>query len=545
MKYICLLVAVSCAFLVTTAAGQSSPDIVLVNGKIFTGDNSTASATAIAIIRERISAVGTDEVIRRMAGARTRVIELNGRTVVPGFNDAHTHIQPEPEAFRLNFTSMEPSWAEVSTAVRTAVKAVKPREWIFGAVGGDAFTNPELNRANLDTLAPNNPVLLTTYYGHGTVVNSHAMRLLNIPENVADPAGGWYERDSKTRRFNGRIFEYAQWRIHRLVADMVSDAAIIARIKKMGAEAAAFGITSMQIMPTISGQRFVRLLDQANLPIRIRAMPFSLTTPRGRDLSEIRAVARMRPANRKITTDGIKWILDGTPFEHGSAMRKPYADRPDFRGKLNFPKNEVEAMVRESVALNQQLLIHCSGDRCAETVMDAMENVGRGRIDWKTKRVRIEHGDAVAGDLIERARRLGIIVVQNPTHFTVTEMLYKRWTPQMIFSTQRSLIDGGVHYALGSDGPMNPFLNIMLATIHPARPTEAISRPRAVEAYTSGSAYAEFAETEKGTLAAGMLADLAVLSQDIFSVPTGALPETTSVMTIVGGKIVHDAKAVK
>ena len=144
-----------------------------------------------------------------------------------------------------------------------------------------------------------------------------------------------------------------------------------------------------------------------------------------------------------------------------------------------------------------------------------------------------------------RARNLGVIVVLNPAHFLPPDMIYARYSPQTKFFPFRSLIEAGIPVALGSDGPMNPFLNIMLATIHPSRPTEAITREQAVRAYTYGSAFAEFAENEKGTIAKGRLADLVVLSQDIFVAPVPGLPNTRSVLTIVGGKIVYDAKALK
>jgi predicted amidohydrolase YtcJ len=147
--------------------------------------------------------------------------------------------------------------------------------------------------------------------------------------------------------------------------------------------------------------------------------------------------------------------------------------------------------------------------------------------------------------LIERAKRLGVIIVQNPTHFSTVDMIYARYSPKTKFLTARSLIEADIPFALGSDGPMNPFLNIMLAAIHPARPTEAITREQAVRAYTSGSAYAEFAESEKGTLTKGKLADLTVLSQDIFTAPVPVLPKTQSLLTIIGGKIVYDAKILR
>jgi hypothetical protein len=161
------------------------------------------------------------------------------------------------------------------------------------------------------------------------------------------------------------------------------------------------------------------------------------------------------------------------------------------------------------------------------------------KVDWPAKRVRLEHGDGVIADLVPRARKLGVIVVQNPSHFADAELFHQRWGTDM--QRLRSLLDAGIPLALGSDGPMNPFLNILFATTHPAAPTEAITREQAVAAYTYGSAFAEFAEHDKGTLAVGKLADLVVLSQDIFAVPVPELPKTHSVLTLVGGKVVYDA----
>jgi hypothetical protein len=272
-------------------------------------------------------------------------------------------------------------------------------------------------------------------------------------------------------------------------------------------------------------------------------MPFPPTTPAGRDASELRQIDTLRNVNSKVTVSGIKWILDGTPIERGAAMRKPYADRPERRGALNFAESEIVAMIRESLALKQQILLHCAGDRTAEVVFDALEKSGAG-VDWTSKRVRIEHGDGVYGDLLARARKLGVIIVQNPSHFD-RNLVGDRFAADTPFFPLRSYIEAGIPIAIGSDGPMNPFLNIMLASIHPMRPAEAITREQAVQAYTAGSAFAEFAESEKGALAVGKRADLAVLSHDVFAVATPALPAISSVLTLVDGEIVHDAGVLK
>jgi predicted amidohydrolase YtcJ len=526
------------------ASGQQEPaDIVLLNGKVFTAEPGKPFAEAVAIRGERIIAVGTSAEIEKIAGATTRRIDLQGRAVVPGFNDAHMHFMRMPQGFFLEFKTMEPSWEETRAAIEAAVKHAPAGTWIFGFVGRAVAMNPEVTRKALDVIAANHPVLLPAYYGHGYILNSRAMPLLQIADEEPDPAGGYFERDTDgSKRINGRYWEYPSWRSLRILSDRVSDDEAIQSLREMATTAVRYGITSMQVMPFMEIDRFVRLLTKADLPTRARAMAFPLTTHRGRDLSEVRQLLKTDSVGQKVSVGGIKWVLDGTPIERGAALRRPYKDRPDWRGRLNFPESEIAAMVEESLEYKQQLLAHCAGDRASEALLDALEKVG-GKVDWKTKRVRIEHGDGVIADLIPRAAKLGVIVVQNPTHFSEPELARTRMGAEV--SPMRSLLEAGVVLALGSDGPMNPYLNIMFATTHPSNPREAITREQAVRAYTQGSAFAEFSEGEKGTIAKGKLADLVVLSQDIFAAPVAELPKTMSLLTVVGGKIVFDGMVSK
>ena len=527
-------------------AAQPRADLIFLNGKIFTSDPSRSNATALAIRGGLIQAVGDDNVVRKLAGQNTRIIDLGGRTVVPGFNDAHAHFGPMFQGIDLEFNTHEPTWAQTQAAIEKAVANAPKGKWIFGAVGGTVINDPSANRATLDRIAPENPVLLNAYFGHGSIINSRGLEVFKISDSMKDPAGGRFERGEKTRKLTGRMFEYPAWNLHRILVEQGTDEQLTAELQKQASYAASLGITTMQLMPGFSTGRFVRILNGAKLPVRVRAISFPGTTANGRDLGDVRSLATSKPTSQNISVSGIKWILDGTPIERGAAMRTAYLDTPGSTGHLNFSVSEIEKIVRESIEADQQLLLHAVGDLAVEAALDAMDKVGAERkIHWPSKRVRIEHGEGVTGDLVERARKLGVIVVQNPSHFTVVEEIHTRWGRETKFSSQRSLINSGVRYAIGSDGPMNPFLNIMFAATHPARPGEAITREEAVRAYTSGSAYAEFAESRKGMLRAGMLADLAVLSQDIFIVPLGALPGTTSVLTIVGGHIVHDANVLK
>ncbi len=527
------------AWLPFTALGQAAPaDLILTNGKVFTADPARPTAEAIAIRGERIVAVGTTAEMNVFAGATTRRIDLQQRVVTPGFNDAHFHFGPDPKGFQVHFDTNEPSWAQVSAAIEQAVQQTPRGTWIFASVGYGVVLDEHVTRAALDQLAPDHPVLLRAYYGHGDIANSKALPLLHLADDEPDPAGGYYERVAGSKEINGRFWEYAQWKPNRVLASAVSDEEALAALHEMADGALRAGITSLQIFPAMPIERFANLVVKADLPVRIRAIAFSPTTPSGRDLSEIRELGRLQFPGSKVSISGIKWIVDGTPIEWGAALRNDYADRPGWHGRLNFPESEVAAMLDESLQFHQQLLLHAVGDKTAAVIFDAMEATDSGKTDWKSKRLRIEHGEGVIADLIPRARALGVIVVQNPSHFGFAELFRKRWHSPM--GPLRSLIEAGVPVALGSDGPMNPFLNIMFASTDPSNPTEAITREQAVRAYTAGSAFAEFAEQEKGSIAPGKLADIVVLSQDVFAVAVPDLPKTRSVLTIVGGHVAYE-----
>jgi predicted amidohydrolase YtcJ len=195
--------------------------------------------------------------------------------------------------------------------------------------------------------------------------------------------------------------------------------------------------------------------------------------------------------------------------------------------------------MKEAFDSKEQTLLHVAGDRTAAAVFDAMRAVGPAE-EWRKKRVRFEHGDGLHPDLIALAKEFGVVVVVNPAHI-VARSLY----PKGPYMPVKSLLKAGVPVAIGSDGPMNPGLNLLLVTTMPGNAAEGITREEAVDAYTRGSAFAELAENEKGTIAAGKLADLAVLSQDIFRVPLDELPDTKSVLTIVDGKVAFDGGVLK
>src|ERR1700674_2248383 len=250
MKRIALTVLLG-ALLPLSVLGQQAPaDLILLNGKIFTANSVQPYAQAVAIRGERIIAVGTSVDIKSLTGVKTRLIDLQGRVVIPGINDAHFHFMPDPKGYTLQFKSMNPSWKEAVDAIETAVKQTPQGTWIFGDLGLAEKPGPEATRFALDRIAANNPVLLR-YDGHGYIINSKAMPLLHIAEEEPDPVGGSYERVEGSQRINGRLSEYAQWKPNRLLISQVSDEDIIRHLRALADEAVRYGITSMQIMSSM------------------------------------------------------------------------------------------------------------------------------------------------------------------------------------------------------------------------------------------------------------------------------------------------------
>jgi predicted amidohydrolase YtcJ len=483
-----------------SAAANADPSIVLLSGKVFTGDTARPFAEAVAIEGDRISAVGTTAEIRALAGARTQVIDLGGRLVIPGINDAHMHPGFAAPVFRLE-PSMNPTRAAMEAAIHNAAEETTPDTWIFMTIGPTVLLDPEINADSLETFAGGRKVLLNAFTGHGAILSNAAMNDLGIARDK-DPPGGWYGRDADGR-MDGRAYEYAQYVFERRIADTATDAELLENVRSWADEALAYGITSTQVMPWGSEPRFIDAVARAKTPLRVRVIDF------------------LDHADTK--TDAVKWILDGTPIERNAALRNgKYA--AGGKGRLNF--SDFTAKARAAAASKRQLLVHASGDLAVETALKAFAE------NPTLVRPRIEHGDGLQRDLFPLAKQTGAVIVQNPSHFEARPLFPLDSDYQIV----KSIVQAGIPFAIGSDGLTNPYLNILMAT---QNGDQSLTREEALRAYTSGSAYAEMKEREKGTIAKGMLADLAVLSQDIFEVPPPALPETQSVLTIVGGKIAY------
>jgi predicted amidohydrolase YtcJ len=550
------LAAAAASLLGSVPVTAQTPDLVLTGGKVFTADSARPWAQAIAISGERIIAVGSDADVTKLAAGATRRIELGGRVVVPGFNDAHAHLgchavsSPNPAAVALATISddpfADPPFATAADSLRALAARLPTGHWIGANIGPTVLEDSGARRVALDVVAAEHPVWLGAWTGHGVVLNSRALRTLGIDDAAADPPGGRYEREPGSRRVTGLLEEYAGLEAKRRLCSMQPESVLVASLREEGQQFPRFGITSVQNMANeLEPALFMRVITAAELPVRLRMISFPMPSAAGDPAADWRAerlpgAPARNPAGGTVAASGVKWILDGTPIERLAAHRRPYRDRPGYFGRLNFPPDTIRALLLDARARREQPLLHAGGDSTLAVVLDLLERSGGS--GWAPMRVRLEHGDGLAPDLLARARLLGVVLVQNPSHLA-TPVFSERFDADVLagFLPLRSALAAGVPLAFGSDGPVNPFLNILFATTHPARPEEALTREQAVMAYTRGSAYAEFAEGEKGTLAPGMLADLAVLSQDIFLVPPSALPATTSVLTVIGGRIVFDA----
>ena len=542
MKYLLLATVLLLATRPATAQ-KRPPDIILTGGKIFTAAPARPYVQALAVRGDRIVAVGTTAQINQLAGPRTRRIALRGRTVVPGFNDAHAHLPPgHPAGYFFGFPQAPllpgPAVKQVLDTLAALAARLPAGTWLEGEIGLLGLESPQLRRAELDRVAPKNPVLLRTPWGHGSLVNSLAMQRLKINDADASPFGGSYEHGPDGGPLTGLLTEYGDWGPRRTFNGQQPDSTWVRLLRGYGAEAVRLGITSVQNMASdLPPAQTLRVAQAAALPLRHRIIPFPMTTAYGINHREWVGV-NPHPAPL-VRVDGVKYILDATPLEGGALMRHAYPGRPGWYGQLNFPVDTVRQLLRMALRSPQQLMLHISGDSTAHLVLGLMHELADDAT-WRAKRLRFEHGDGVAPDLQPRAYALGIVVVQNPSHFINPAIDPQNAGSPAEHPAFRSLLTSGVPFALGSDGPLNPFLNILFA-VTLADSQEALTREQAVRAYTAGAAYAEFQEQQKGTLAPGKLADLAVLSQNIFTVPLPALPATVSELTMVGGKVVYEA----
>ena len=517
-------------------ANAQQADIILTNGKVFTSNQAQLYVEAVAIKGNRVLAVGKSADMQKLAGKKTKLINLQGRTVVPGFNDAHFHHGAYTKGYTVQYPEdgSELRWQQMQDSITRVVKSTPAGTFISVTMGNNVGTDTSINRFVLDKLAPNHPLLIEAYWGHVSYFNTAAMKAMGLAETEPEPGGGAFGRIAGTDKLNGRAYEYAC----NLLRDRKpsNQQLFNASLKDLGQQAVYFGVSSIQNMCTGgSPLEYLDAFPRVPMPVRFRLIRWATVGTDG-----ILNIPALMPQNTSklplVTLSGTKWMLDGTPIERGAWYSQEYKDQPGWKGQLNFSPTTIRKMLTELTTRKDQPMFHVVGDSTIDFMLHQLKTSAE---DWSTRRVRFEHGDALMPASYEAAKKLNIIVVQNPSHFTITDVFAERYGPKMAkhSGAVKSLLKAGIPVAFGSDGPLNPYLNIMFACIHPANPPEALTVEEAVIAYTKTAAYAEFSD-DKGMLAPGQLADLIVLSQDIFTIPLQALPGTHSVLTMVDLKIV-------
>ncbi len=506
-----------------------SADIIFTNGKIFTSDSAQLYVQALAIKGNKILSVGSNAFIQKLANSKTKNIDLKGKTVVPGFNDAHDHLAwliPVGQFYFTEFSVPGITKEAMLDSLSRLVKKAAPHQWIQGTIGLNIFNDTSIRRRLLDSIAPNNPLILQIIWGHGQILNTMALKEVNISDTATDPLSGWYERNPGTKYLTGALYEGAQFPVWQALTTSEPEKTIEA-LKEHAKEELAFGITTVQNMSsTLQGKAAQLFFAKADLPVRTRIIPMPGSTELGRSLEIWNNIAsNITPLTY---VSGIKYIIDGTPLEQTALMTKPYPNKSNWYGTLDFPIDTIKQILKEALTSNRQLMMHVVGDSATKIVLSLMKQMATNKV-WKAKRVRIEHGTGVLTDeVINEVNDMGIIIVHTPQYGMRSPL--QKW------------LSTGIHIAIGPDDLINPYVNILMMTSQQVHPTENLTREQAVIAYTRGSAYAEFAEKTKGMLKKGMLADLAVLSQDIFTIAPQQLPITRSVMTIIDGKIKYEQR---
>ena len=540
MKKALFVVAIYLNVLSTYA---QNPDLILTNGRIFTSDTAQLYVQALAIRAGRITATGTTAAIEKLAAKTTKRLDLGGMLVVPGFNDAHNHLPDGLKATKMALTGMDPAWQVLLDSLQELVKRVPEGQWIDGIIGLSIVNSPEATRFVLDKIAPKHPIRLLSWWGHVGLYNTLGMQKMGITDTQPDPKGGFYERMANGKTLTGKAFEKNAYNPHTSYQRMVSmrdDKALIDQFRGMTQALLKAGITSYQNMCTgASTEDYAKLWKQAGLPFRLRLIQWGDMNADGSLITSSRDLPKTITTLPLLTVNGTKWLLEGTPLEGGAEQVDAYPNRPNWYGRMNYTVPEIETMCREAIARHDQLHFHIAGSKSMGRLLDLMAGM---KVDWKALRPRFEHGDEIdyQPQYLEKAKQMGVIIVQNPTHFAPIEGI-PIGPPPTHGMAMKTLLNQKIPLAIGSDGPFNPFLNIMFATTHPRRPAESLTREQAVIAYTRTAAYAEFAEQDKGTLTVGKVADLAVLSQNIFTVPIPKMLQTESVLTMVNGVVVYDA----
>jgi len=523
-----------------------SADVIFVGGRIFTLDPVHPRAEAVAVEGGRISAVGSTADVLSQRSARTDVVELRGRTLAPGFYDAHQH-QLYAGLARRQVDGRAGGIAELLHRVRSAAAGAAPGSWIEGA-GYDERVLAEgrpPTREELDGVAPGHPVLITRTCGHAMIVNSRGLAAAGVDRSTPEPPGGRIGRDRRTREPTGVLHERAMELVRRVVPQPGVDALEAAILDEAEANL-RLGITSVW-EPSVEPahvEAYRRLDRDGRLPIRVTMAHKKVL----RSGEEVPLPTPFR--GPRLSLVAVKLFQDGAIGARTAAVSGGYAGDPENQGVLIWSQPELDTLVAEIHQSGLQVSVHAIGDRAIASALSAIESA-LASAPRDDHRHRIEHCGLAGGDLVSRIARSGVVPVLQPIFLHFHGDTYLANLTQSAAKTLypvRSLVERCQAVAGSSDGPVvpdrNPLAGIRTAitrlTVEGrlAAPHEAVALETALALYTTGAAFAAHEETEKGSLSPGKLADLVVLDHDLNAVPPAALGDVGVDLVFVDGTLV-------
>jgi predicted amidohydrolase YtcJ len=535
------------------ANAQPAASLVLLNGKIWTVNEAQARAEAVACLGNRIVAVGSNGEIRKWIGAGTETIDLGGKLVLPGFNDAHVHFFSGGE--NLAGVQLRAAKSEDEFRARIAQFAAKQPagRWITGGDWDHENWTPARlpTRQLIDAVTAGHPVFVSRLDGHMALANSQALQLAGITRDTPDPPGGTIVRDAAGEP-TGVLKDAAMGPVVRAIPapseDQIADA-----VRAAMRYAAENGVTSVQDMSAAPNilRVYQALLARGELTVRISGHQPLATWER---LAAVGLHADF--GGEKLHIGGLKGFADGSLGSTTALLFEPYLDAPNTSGLANsqmIPESKMQNHILDADRAGLQIAVHAIGDKANHIVLGMYEEAERQN-GARDRRFRIEHAQHLRMDDIPRFGKLHVIASMQPYHcIDDGRWAEKRIGPERAKGTYafRSLLDSGAVLAFGSDwdvAPMQPLMGIYAAATrrtldgkHPDGwvPEQKITVAEAIRAYTMGSAYASFDEKIKGSIEPGKLADMVVVSDDILSVPAVEIEKTRVVITVFDGKVVY------
>jgi predicted amidohydrolase YtcJ len=545
---------------------KAGVDLIFVHGNVYTGLALTSSVPAIkrveaiAIGGERIQEVGSNQDILRLRGPHTEVVDLGGHFVMPGFNDAHVHLASGGfERLTLDLAGSR-SLDDFRERIRAGAKKATPGEWVIGRGWDETLWPIKIvpTRRDVDKVTGDHPAFLERVDGHIAVANTRALQLARITLASQDPANGKIDRDQAGEP-TGILRETAVGIVFSVIPKP-EHAKRRPAIEAALRDVAQSGITSVQDNSSWEDfQIYEELEREGKLTARISEwLPFDAP------LDELDAKRKQHAlGDNMLRTGMLKGFMDGSLGSHTAALLEPYADDPKNWGLPQYEQAKLTEMAEARVLAGYQLGFHAIGDKGVQMALDAFAEAEKAAREKKVKspngsadyRLRIEHAQVTTPAQIERFRQLKVIASMQPSHL-LTDM---NWAMARLGPARAAhsyawadFLKNGVTLAFGTDYPVEPvapFRGLYAAVTRKDVafksdyfPRERLTMDQAIAAYTTGSAFAEFSEKEKGVLRPGMLADLVVLDRDISAVPAQEILETKVLRTVVGGKTVYETK---